>query len=281
MDKQVCVITGSNSGIGKVTALQMAKQGYEVVMLVRNSEKSARAFEDIIRESRSLSVRMEYVDLSSVKSIMEVVEKIKSKYIQIDVLINNAGVYKRTYHVNEEGIEMTLAVNYLAPYIITTQLLPQLKKANGARIINVGSEMHKQGEALMGTDFGMQKFSGWKAYANSKLLLLYFTYELGLRLEGSGVTVNCVHPGFINTTIFRDYPDWLGQVVGWFIDTPEEGAEGTIFLATDDYVKDIQGKYFKKVKLKLKVTETLSDEVAKRVWKKSQALTQRMILALR
>lgn len=265
MEKEICVITGCNSGIGKVTALQMAKQGYEVVMLVKNSEKSAMAFEDIIRESKSNNVRLEYVDLASIKSIKAAAKRISTTYNQIHVLINNAGIFKRSQEITEDGLEMTLAINYIAPFMLTNALLPLLENTPNATIINVGSEMASKGSANVKSNFNRPSFSGYKAYADSKLLLLYFTNELAKRLVHTSVTVNCVHPGFINTQIFRDYPRWVGVVFGWFIDSPEQGAKGTLNLVSNNALK-YSGKYFVKDKMKLEVTELLNAELSEEIW---------------
>lgn len=265
MEKEICVITGCNSGIGKVTALQMARQGYEVIMLVRESEKSVAAFEDIIRESKSHTVRLEYVDLSSISSIMDVLKRLKKEYSKIDLLINNAGVFKRNEEITEDGFEWTLMVNYLAPFILTRGLMPLIQRTPHAKIINIGSQLSKKGELLTKANFGMASFNGMQAYANSKLLLLYLTVNLSKRLSDTSVTVNCVHPGFVNTGVFRDYPKWMGSILGWFIDTPEEGAESILFLVNNSSVREVTGKYFKKTKMSPSLTEFILPNELKEV----------------
>ncbi|MGB0391755.1 MAG: SDR family NAD(P)-dependent oxidoreductase, partial [Salibacteraceae bacterium] len=271
MKNEVCLITGCNSGIGKETALQLARQGYEVIMLVKESEKSALAFEEIIRLSRSNTVRMEYVDLSSFTSISDMLTRIKETYSEIHLLINNEGVFKRNEEYTEEGFEMNLAINYLAPFYITTQLLPILKNTPNAKVVNLGSELGKNGEVLLESSFKLNTYSNYKAYANSKLLLLYFTFEMARRVSITGITVNCVHPGFVNTQVFRDYPNWLAKLMGWFIDSPAQGAEGVLNIVNN--VQGTSGKYFNKLEISNDTTNHLSFELSEKIWE----LTQKML----
>lgn len=274
MDKQVCVITGCNSGIGKETALQMARQGFEVVMLVRESEKSAKAFESIIHRSKSNSVRMEYVDLMSIDSINQVANIILEKFDRLDVLINNAGVFKKEKELSPDGHEASLMVNFYAPFLLTKRLIPLLKKTENSRIINVGSELGKKGKVLLDSNFKMPEYSGYQSYANSKLLLFYLTFELAHRLSKDKVYVNCVHPGFVNTDVFRDYPKWVATILGWFIDSSEKGARGTLQLATDSIGVEHTGKYFKQLTLKPEASESLSLETSTAIWEKTSKILE-------
>lgn len=206
MDNKICVITGCNTGIGKITAIELAKQNFEIIMLVRDSQKSRDAFNEIKETAKSDKIKLYYVDLASLQSIKQVANDIKQKYSKVDVLINNAGVFKRKKEKSIDGFEMTLAVNYLAPFMLTNLLLPLLKESNQTRIVNVSSELYKRGNVNIENNFSDEKFNGDKAYANSKLLMLFFTKELAKRLIKNNITVNCVHPGVVGTDVFREYP---------------------------------------------------------------------------
>ena len=205
---KVCIITGSNSGIGKVTATELAKTGYEVVMLVRSGEKSDRAHEEIKQVSGSEAVNRIDVDLASLQSIRKASETIKGQYESIDILINNAGVFKRVEDRSVDGFEMTIAVNYIAPFYLTDQLLPLLERSERARIINLTSELYKNGQVLLQNGFSPERFDGNKAYANSKLLLMYYSKALADKLSRTNITVNTVHPGVVGTDVLREYPGW-------------------------------------------------------------------------
>ncbi len=278
MEKEVCVITGCNSGIGKVLATSMARQGYEVVMLVRDSEKSVKAFEEIIRESKSHVVRLEYVDLSSLKSINEAVKRITERYNRIDVLINNAGIFNRKLERSVDGLELTLAINYFAVYALTNGLMPLIKRTHNARIVNLGSKVQKYGKVLTDTHFETVKYNGMHAYANSKLLVLHFTWLLADKLQNTSVTVNCVHPGAINSGIFRDYPKWIQIILGLFLDTAEDGAESPLMLATSSKIHGVSGKYFDKNQVNIEATARFLKTNSQEIWDQTQRILNRIRL---
>jgi retinol dehydrogenase-13 len=157
---KTCLITGSNSGIGKATAIEMAQRGYNILMLCRDSEKSRNAKAEIKAGSNEMKVDLVYVDFASLKSIENAASEITQKYDSIDVLINNAGVVKRKLTTSEDGLEMNLAVNFLAPFYLTNLLLPLLMKSDSARIINVTSELYKSGKIDMKNDYSKNQISG-------------------------------------------------------------------------------------------------------------------------
>jgi len=274
MENKICVITGCNTGIGKITAIELAKQNYEILMLVRDSQKSRNAFDEIKEATKSDKIKLFYVDLASLKSVKRVADEIKQQYSKIDVLINNAGVFKRKYDKSVDDFEMTLAVNYLAPFMLTNLLLPLLKESNQARIVNVSSEIYKSGKVNIENNFSDAKFNGDKAYANSKLLIIFFTKELAKRLDKTNVTVNSVHPGVVGTDVFREYPKWFSKMLNLFITKPEDGAKPSIFLATSKDVENITGQYFNKTK-QAKPIELLNDEeLSEQIWNKTESLLQ-------
>jgi len=272
-DRKVCVITGSSAGIGKATAIKMAELGYEVIMLVRDSDKSRLALEEVRQRSGSDDVRLYYVDLASQQSIRDVAKRIGSDLDRIDVLVNNAGVFRRSLQKSPDGFEMTLTVNYLAPFLLTTLLLPLLSLAPNSHVVNVTSELYRKGVADLETQADGGRFNGNRAYANSKLLLVMFTRELAKRLEESGTTVNCVHPGVVATDVFREYPRWFNRLLNRFISKPEDAAEYVVKLASSSALDGATGKYFSKSEEKLISQSARSEERSAHVWERSKVMT--------
>jgi retinol dehydrogenase-12/retinol dehydrogenase-13 len=271
-ENKICVITGCNSGIGKCTAIELAKLGFEIIMLVRDSEKSRKAYEEIKKESGSELVRLIYIDLASLESIRKSADELKSKISKIDLLINNAGIFKRKEAKSPEAFELTIAVNYLAPFYLTKLLLPLVEKAESNRIINLSSELYKNGKVYLDNRFSDTKFDGNKAYADSKLLVIYFTKSLAKRLSTTSVTVNALHPGVIGTDVFREYPQWFSKLLSLFISTPEKGAQPSVYLATSDEVKGLTGKYFNKTKVKETDPVANDEELADNIWEKTEEI---------
>ena len=223
--KRTCVITGASAGIGKATAAEMARLGYSVVMLVRDCEKSRRAAEEIKTESGSDDVRMICVDLASRDSITSAAEQMKSAGIRIDVLVNNAGVYKSTREMSPDGIEMTLAVNFVAPFLLTGLLLPLMADDGDARIINVSSENYRTAKlsAPLGEADSSGKFAGNKAYANSKMMLVMFSRELATPRGGPRYHCDVRASRRCGTDVFREYPRWFASALNVFIPSPRMG----------------------------------------------------------
>ena len=271
--RKVCVITGSSAGIGKATAVKMAELGYEVIMLVRDCDKSRRALPEAKKRSGSDNVRLYYVDLASQQSIRDVVDRIKNDLDRIDVLVNNAGVFRRSHQKSPDGFEMTLAVNYLAPFLLTSLLLPLLEATPNSRVVNVTSELYRKGVADLDTQADDGRFNGNRAYANSKLLLVMFTRGLANRLEESGTTVNCVHPGVVATDVFREYPRWFNRLLNRFISKPEDAAAHVIRLASSSALDGVTGKYFSKSEEKPISPNAESQEGLRHVWGRSEVLT--------
>ncbi|MCB0753835.1 MAG: SDR family oxidoreductase [Ignavibacteriae bacterium] len=271
-EKKICVITGCNSGIGKNTAIELAKLGYEIIMLVRDSEKSRNAYEEIKKESGSELLQLIYIDLASLESIKKSADELKKKISKINVLINNAGIFKRKEARSPEGFELTIAVNYLAPFYLTKLLLPLIENAESSRIISLSSELYKNGKVYLDSRFSNTKFDGTKAYADSKLLVIYFTKSLAKRLSTTSVTVNALHPGVIGTDVFREYPKWFSRLLSLFISTPEMGAQPSVYLATSAEVKGLTGKYFYKTKVKETDPVANDEELADNIWEKTEEL---------
>lgn len=272
MKEKICLITGCNTGIGKETAIEMAKMDYKVLMLVRDSEKSKLAFDEIQSKS-NIKVEMYFVDLSSQESIREAVDELKKKHQVIDVLINNAGIIKRNKEVTSDGIEFSLAVNYFATFLLTNLLLPLIEKSESGRIINLLSELYKKGKIDLKSLKGSDKFNGNQAYSNSKLMVAFFTKELSKKLKNKNITVNCVHPGVIGSDVFREYPKIVNKVLNVFTSSVTEGAKPSIYLATSQDVEGVTGKYYYKTKIKPFIKLLEDDALSQTIWEESFNIT--------
>jgi retinol dehydrogenase-14 len=240
------IVTGSNSGIGKEAALNLANSGHCVLMLCRDSEKSKQAQKEIITQSGNENVVLLAVDLSDARSIRTVVEKINSQYPVIDVLVNNAGLYKVKREETVNGVEMMLAVNFLAPFMLSEMLLSNLQASGNGRIINVSSELYKNGSINFDDLMLKTRYKVGDAYANSKLAAVLYTIELAKRTRDQGIIVNALHPGVLATNAFRDYPDFIMKIVSLFLEKPQKGGERIARLAISDEVQNVTGRYFYK-----------------------------------
>ena len=273
---KVCLITGATSGIGEVTAQELARLGYRVVITARDQAKLESAIARIRSNSGSQVVTGLVADLSSQDQVRSLASKFIDQYDRLDVLINNAGaVYlRRTESV--DGIEMTLAGNHLAPFLLTNLLLDLLKHSSPARIINVSSRAH-EGQVIDFNDLQYRKnYQFMRAYGKSKLANLLFTYELDRRLPGSEVTVNALHPGFVATNIGGNN-GWLVRLFMplirlWAI-SPQEGAETSVYLASSSEVAGVSGKYFYQKHPVLSSAFSRDEDAARRLWDASVELT--------
>ena len=275
MHGKVCVVTGANSGIGRVAALELAERGATVVLVCRNEARGAPVLEEMAQRRGSGNATLLTADLSSQRQVRQVAAAFLERFDRLDVLINNAGVAGwGTRLVTEDGLETTFAVNHLAPFLLTSLLLDRLRASAPARVITVSSAAHRNG----GLDFddlqGERHYSGFGAYSRSKLANVLFTRELSRRLEGTGVTANCLHPGVVATGIFRNLPRWMRVVFSSpLVLSPERGADTMLYLATAPEVDEVSGRYF--VRRKPARTSRASQDAAaaRRLWEASEALT--------
>lgn len=244
MSMKKCVITGGNAGIGKATAIELAKKNYEIVVFSRDSEKSNDAIRDIINQSGNENVRLVKVDLSETSSIKEACSQVNSEFSSLDLLINNAGVMKRRAFLNSKGIEHTFAVNYLAPFLISRLLLEQLRNASNGRLINVTSALYKKGKVAITQAAEVQKYNGNQAYADSKMLVLLDTMYLSRKYDDTNLSINCNHPGVVGTEVFREYPKWVAVLLNMMITKPEKAGHSLASLAADIERYPVSGKYF-------------------------------------
>lgn len=275
MKEKIVLVTGANSGIGKVTALDLARTGTHVVMLCRNRERGEAALEEIILESKNEKVDLMICDLSSMDSVHAFANDFLLRYKRLDVLVNNAGVYFDRRIMTADGYEYTFAMNHLGHFLLTSRLLDLIRYSAPARIISVSSNAHHMGNIRFDDLMGEKGYMGWRAYSQAKLANILFAYELDRRLEGSGITVNAVHPGFVNTNFANNTSPVIRSLVRFaqgFARSPEKGAETSVWLAFSPEVEGISGKYFFDKKERKSNRKSYDEKVAKRLWDVSEDL---------
>jgi len=279
MTGKTVVITGANSGIGLETAVGLAKAGAKTVITARDRARGEAAAADIRARSGRDDVELVVFDLADIASIRQGAAEILQRCPRIDVLVNNAGLILSDRRETVDGFEETLAVNHLGPFVLTDLLLERIKESAPARIVNVASTAHKG--ARKGLDFddlqSTRAYGGMQVYSKSKLATIYFTRELARRLEGTGVTVNCLHPGTVATGYGRD-GDTSGvfafglKFIKPFILSAEKGARTSIYLASSPDVAGITGQYFVKCRARQPSAIARDDEAARTLWKHSEKL---------
>lgn len=281
MPKKVCLVTGSSSGIGKEIARNLATQGAHVILVCRNPEKGLSTLEEIKKTSHSTAVDLFIVDLSSQSEIRNFAKIIYEKYPKLDVLINNAATIQRKQIFSVDGIDMTLATNYLAPFLLSQLLLDLLKltskKDNLARIINISSTAERWGFLkLDDLQFKKRKYNFIKAYSQSKLLLNIMTIEMARQLEGF-ININAIHPGGVNTNLGHETTNVFLKIieksVKFFLTSPVKAAEFPAYFALSDEVEQFTGKFFVNRKPVLANPLCYDLNLAKKVW----AITEDMV----
>jgi NAD(P)-dependent dehydrogenase (short-subunit alcohol dehydrogenase family) len=274
------VITGGNTGIGKEAAVGLAEVGANVVITSRNEERGRAARDEIAERSGNQTVVVMPLDLASFRSIRSFADDVLDRFDRLDVLVDNAGLIHRRRTETEEGFETTFGVNHLGHFLLTDLLLDRLRASSPARVVVVASDAHKG--ARRGLDFddlqGERRYRWSNAYSKSKLANIYFARELARRVDGSGVTVNALHPGFVRSDFGRGGD--LGPVYGWgikylagpFAISPEKGALTTIYLASSPEVDGVSGGYFSKCKPATPSAAAQDDAAARRLWDVSEQL---------
>ena len=278
---RVCLVTGANRGIGRATAAALARLGATVVMLARDARLAAAAREAVARESGSERVSVVPADLASFSSIRAAAGEVAARFEAVHVLVNNAGVNLARRQVSADGVELTLAVNHLAPFLLTHELLPLLRRGaadGGARVVTVTSEFERFGRVAFGNLQGERRYVGLLAYTQSKLANVLFTYELAARLAGTGVTANCVYPGLVATDLMRDRllfrAPWLRALWGRVLLSPEAGAKASVYAASAPEVRGVTGRCFDRRGREVRTSRRSYDVVAReRLWRVSEELT--------
>jgi NAD(P)-dependent dehydrogenase (short-subunit alcohol dehydrogenase family) len=281
MSGKTCIVTGANSGIGLETARGLARRGASVVLVCRNAEKGRAALAEIQRDSGFTRLDLLIADMSSQASVRALAAQILEKYPRVDVLINNAGTAISKRALSVDGIEMTVAGNYLGAFLLTLLLLDRLKASAPSRIVNVSSEAQRRARLdMQDLQFERRKYSGISAYAQSKVLMNAWTFELARRLEGTLVTANCLHPGVVRTNIWHSgeadqslFFRLLVRIFKPFMLDSKKGAEVSLCLAASPDVADITGKYFVKSKPAECNPSARDPKMATEIWQWSEKMT--------
>jgi NAD(P)-dependent dehydrogenase (short-subunit alcohol dehydrogenase family) len=279
MDGRVCVVTGATNGIGKETALGLARLGATVVIVARNVERAAQTANEIERETGNRNVEMVIADFTSLAAVRAAAAEIARRYPAVHVLVNNAGRASKQRMVSADGFEMTFAVNHLAPFLLTRELLPLLRAGAPSRIVNVASAGERSGEIRFDDMQSERNYRGFNAYAMSKLANVLFTYELASRLEGTGITANCLHPGTVATDLLRQIPKLLFALISPFLLTPAKGARTVLFLAASPRVQGVSGGYFQKCRAARSSRRSYDVETRKRLWGASETMVDAHVAA--
>jgi len=276
MGGKTVLITGGTSGIGKATAVAVAAMGADVVVVGRNPERGEAAVEEIRAQSHGEAVELILADLSVQSEVRRLADEFQERHDRLDVLANNAGLVQSKRTETEDGIETTLAINHLAPFLLTNLLLERLEESAPSRVITVSSEAQRWGNMDFEDIQSTRKYRGFPVYGMTKLANIMFTYELAERLKGTGVTANCLHPGPVSTNFGKNNggPMALFFRLGKpFMRSPEQGADTLIWLAVSLDVEGVSGKYFSDRK-EIEAKEIAYDEGARRrLWEVSEDLT--------
>jgi NAD(P)-dependent dehydrogenase (short-subunit alcohol dehydrogenase family) len=277
MKGKICLITGGNSGIGKATAMELARKGSTIVLMCRNEERGQKARQEIIENTGNSHVDLLLADLSSQSSVKQAAEDFKKKYNKLDVLINNAAVFLSKRSETEDGIETTFATNYLSHFILTHLLLDSLEASGEGRIINVASK-HNGIKINFDDLMTKQNYAFFRAVGPTKLGLILFTNELSKRLAGKPITVNSLHPGIIRSNLMHDMPWVLRTLFKTLSARAEKGAVTPVYLASSPAVEGVSGKFFVNCK-EAETTDAAKDQdSARKLWDISMSLIKPGIL---
>jgi NAD(P)-dependent dehydrogenase (short-subunit alcohol dehydrogenase family) len=273
---RICLITGATSGIGKVTALELAKMGATVIVVGRNPEKTSTVVKAVQQVSGNSDIHMLIADLSIQAQVQQLAADFLQRYDHLDVLVNNAGAVFMTRQESADGIEMTWALNHLSYFLLTNLLLDALRRAPSARIVNVSSDAHKGGKFHFDDLELKHGFSGMDAYAQSKLANVMFTYSLARQLADTHVTTNAVHPGFVSTGFAANNGSLLKVgilLLRPFMASAEKGARTSIYLASSPEVEGISGQYFVNCKPKQTAPQSYDERAQRKLWQISEQMT--------
>jgi NAD(P)-dependent dehydrogenase (short-subunit alcohol dehydrogenase family) len=275
MAGKVCLVTGATNGIGKETALGLAKLGARVVMVARDRQKGEVVRKALQQQSGNQAIDLLVADLAAQAQVSALAAQVQANYPRLDVLINNAGGIFNKRQLSPDGLEYTFALNHLSYFLLTTLLLERLKASAPARIVNVSSGAHTVGKLDFDDLQGAKRYSGFAAYGNSKLANILFTYELARRLAGSGVTANVLHPGGVATGFALNNSGglrFLFKLLRPFLLSAAQGAETSIYLAASPAVAGVSGQYFEKKKAIKSSARSYDVAVAQRLWQVSEQL---------
>ncbi len=276
MAGKTVLITGGTSGIGKATAIGLAALGARVGITSRDLGRAEATAVEIRAAAGNPAVDAFGADLSSQAEVRRLAADVLDAYPRLDVLVNNAGGFWATRHVTADGLEHTFAVNHLAGFLLTNLLLDRLKASAPARVVTVSSGAHSMGTIDFDDLQGERRYSGQRAYNQSKLADIMFTYELARRLAGTGVTATVLHPGVVRTGFGAEDPSWVYKILIplWrpFMKTPQQGAATSIYLASSPEVEGVTGRYFADNRPRTSSKRSYDVDAAARLWQMSAAL---------
>lgn len=271
---RVCLITGASGGLGKATALGLARLGATIVMACRDETRGEADRAEIASATGNANVKLVLLDLASQQSVREMASRFQEEYKKLDVLINNASVFKGKRTVTPDGLEAMFATNHLGHFLLTNLLLDELKASRQARVINISAPSTTK------LDFedlqGERKFSALSAFGASKMCNLLFTYELARRLAGTNVTSNALHPGLMKSNLLKEASAPIRWLTRLLSTTPERASESLVYLSASPDVADVSGKFFKGKKVSSSSAYSLDETVQRRLWDVSTKLTSRI-----
>ncbi len=273
MDGKVVMVTGGSWGIGKETVKGLASLGVQVVSVCRDRARCEAAIGEVRRVTGGGTIEMMMADLSSQDDVHKLAQEFKAHHERLDVLINNAAIVPRRRQETVDGIEMQLAVNHLAPFLLTHLLLDVLVWSSPSRIITLSSGTHRRGRIDLDDIQAERGYRGMRRYSATKLMNILFTRGLARRLEGTGVTANAMTPGFIHSGLSRDFSALSRGMVWLLAGRPEEGGRKTVYLASSPDVEDVTGVYFKDNRITPPADIATDDDLAERLWRVSEELT--------
>lgn len=277
MKDKIVIVTGANAGIGKETALKLAEMGAHVILVCRNEKKGIKALEEIREKTSNENLDLMICNFASLSSINNFVKEFKKKYKKLDVLINNHGAFSIKKVLTEDGVETTFAVNHLGYFSLTLQLLDLLKASSYSRIVNVASSSNYRVKSLNINDHNWEKrrYKMMDAYAESKLYNIMFSFLLSEKLKGTGITVNCLHPGYVKTNIGLNH--FLLRLIAPLVKmgaiSTEEGAKTSLYLATSEEIEGATGVYYHRMKRREPNKLALDKKAQQELWDMSMKLT--------
>lgn len=276
LNGRVCVVTGATRGIGRATAEELARAGATLVLICRRRPDGEEVAAAIARAGSAPAPTVVEADLSSQAAVRAAAEEIRSRHERLHVLVNNAGLIPRSREVTVDGLEMQLAVNHLAPFLLTNLLLDRLRSSAPSRVVTVSSTTHQGAELDFADLQSERRYDAEDVYAVTKLMNLLFTYELARRLQGTGVTANALHPGAVATRLLADYMKvpLVGRALArTFGASPEQGADTVVYLAASPEVAGVTGKYFTNRRETRSSPASYDESAARRLWELSERLT--------
>ncbi len=275
MTDRLVLVTGSTAGIGRETALELARRGAHVVLVGRNAGKAERVASELRDGSGNRQVDALVADLSSMQAVRQLAAEVKRRYGRLNVLVNNAGGVNMRREVTLDGYERTFATNHLAYFLLTQLLLPELEKGAPARVVNVASAAHNTATLDFDDLMAERRYRAFLQYGRSKLCNILFTRELARRIEGKRITVNALHPGFVASDFLTKGGVWsiIKPIANLFAIDEASGASTSVYLASSPEVDGVTGKYFYKCREKTPSRRARDEEAAQRLWEVSERLT--------